>query len=260
MSIEGTVPRQPVTVLPDSIFVTGGGTPVPIYHELASKLEHAIVAGDIGPGSRLEDEVSLAQRLNVSRPTVRRAFQVLVDKGLLVRRRGIGTLVVPPPTLSRKLELTSLWDDLARRGKHPTTTVLSSDTVDADSELAVTLGIEVGAPLLRLSRLRMADGVPLAILQNYLPAPHSNLDIDDLEVHGLYDVLGRRGVTIRVAHQAITARAASSEEAEVLTLSSGDPLLLMIRTAYDASGRAVEYGEHLYRPDLYAFETTLTRS
>jgi DNA-binding GntR family transcriptional regulator len=83
------------------------------------------------------------------------------------------------------------------------------------------------------------------------------LDTDALNDHGLYQLLRYRGVTMRVAKQTIGARAATAEESELLDIDPGGPLLTMTRVAFDDSGRAVEYGHHLYRPDLYSFQVTL---
>src|SRR6476661_5292995 len=103
-------------------------SPVPLYHQLAQQLSAAITSGDLQPGDPFENEVALGERLGLSRPTVRRAFQELVSQGLLVRRRGLGTTVANRK-VHRRAELTSLWDDLARAGDTPTTSVLSHELV-----------------------------------------------------------------------------------------------------------------------------------
>lgn len=230
--------------------------PVPLYYQIAQRLERAIHDDLLPAGSRLENEVALARRLGLSRPTVRRAIQELVDKGLLVRRRGVGTQVVHG-RVTRNVELTSLHDDLARDGRAPKTVVLSSRRGAADAEIAELLGIEPGSPVLHLSRLRSADDVPIAILDNVLPEPFVDLDIDDLAEHGLYQLLRTRGVAMRVAKQRIGARAATPREAELLDLKRGGPLLTMTRTAFDDAGKAIEHGRHCYNPGLYSFEITL---
>ncbi|MDN4640809.1 GntR family transcriptional regulator [Agreia sp. PsM10] len=230
--------------------------PVPLYHQIATRLERAILDETLPAGSRLENEVSLGNRLGMSRPTIRRAIQDLVDKGLLVRRRGIGTQVVHG-RVTRNVELTSLFEDLARSGQKPETQVLDSSIGVADEKAAEALGVEVGSPVVHISRLRSADGVPLAVLDNILPAEFIDLDLAALDAHGLYQLLRARGVAMRVAKQRIGARAATTKEAELLDLRKGAAVLTMTRTAFDNSGRAVEYGQHCYRPDLYSFEITL---
>ncbi len=244
-------------VLPLSMFMQlDRSGPIPLYFQMAQIIEKAIREGDLPPGSRLENEVALGQRLGLSRPTVRRAIQEVVAKGLLVRRRGIGTQVVQGQ-VTRGLELTSLYDDLVQSGQHPSTDVLSMETVAAAAPVAERLGLDEGAPVIHLRRVRRADGVPVAILENWLPGDVAELSSDDIQEHGLYQMLRSRGVTMRVAQQRIGARKATSEEADILGLERGGAVLTMERTAFDASGRAVEWGRHCYQPDVYAFEVTL---
>ena len=109
------------TVRPD--IALDRASPVPLYFQVSLQLEAAIDRGDLVAGHRLDNEIELADSLGVSRPTMRRAIQELVDKGLLVRKRGVGTQVVHG-TLKRRVELSSLFDDLAKSHRNPTTEVL----------------------------------------------------------------------------------------------------------------------------------------
>lgn len=230
--------------------------PVPMYYQVASRLEQAIMDERLPAGARLENEVALGRRLGLSRPTIRRAIQELVDKGLLVRRRGVGTQVVHG-RVTRNVELSSLYEDLESSGQRPETRILDAAVVPADDRAAAILDIEAGSPTLHLRRLRLADGVPIAILDNTLPTEFADLDPAELATHGLYQLLRARGVTMRVANQRIGAREATAQEADLLDIRRGNAVLTMSRTVFDNSGRAVEFGQHCYRPDLYSFEVTL---
>ena len=230
--------------------------PIPLYFQIAQKIEKAVLDGTLPAGSRLENEVSLGDRLGLSRPTIRRAIQDLVDKGLLVRRRGIGTQVVHGQ-VTRGVDLTSLYEDLTRSGKKPSTKMLTYKVVKADSKIAERLGVELGSDVLYLQRVRSADNVAVSIMENWLPADFTDITESELNEHGLYQILRGRGVTIRVAKQRIGARKSSTAESEILNIDKNAALLTMDRTAYDNSGRAIEFGHHCYRPDLYSFEVTL---
>ncbi|WP_243062672.1 GntR family transcriptional regulator [Humibacter sp. RRB41] len=245
------------TQLPPELFMDiDRSGPVPLYFQVAQRIEQAISDGTLPPGARLENEIALGERFGLSRPTVRRAMQDLVDKGLLVRRRGIGTQVVRRP-VTRKVELTSLYDDLERSDKHPQTTLLSRLIVDADDHVADVLSIPPRSSVLHVLRLRLTDGVPLAVLENFLPGEYADFSEDDLTRRGLYQLMRARGTLISVAQQRIGARAATSKESRLLGIKDHGAVLTMERTAYDNNGRAVEYGRHCYRPDLYDFEITL---
>lgn len=254
---EGTALTQLEKILPLNRFMDlERSGPIPLYFQVAQKIESAIMDGELPAGSRLENEVALGDRLGLSRPTVRRAIQELVDKGLLVRRRGIGTQVVHGQ-VTRGVELTSLFEDLTRSGKKPSTKMLEVKEVKANSKMAEILAVALDSPILYVKRLRLADNVPVSILENWLPADFVDLDRDAMIEHGLYQLLRSRGVNIRVAKQRIGARKSTTLESELLEIDKNSAVLTMDRTAYDNSGRAVEFGHHCYRPDLYSFEVTL---
>ncbi|MGW8377045.1 GntR family transcriptional regulator [Streptomyces sp. ODS28] len=231
-------------------------SPVPLYFQLSQQLESAIEHGRLAPGSLLGNEIELAGRLGLSRPTVRQAIQALVDKGLLVRRRGIGTQVVHSQ-VKRPLELSSLYDDLEAAGQKPATRVLSYATVEASAQVGAALGIAEGSDVRRVERLRLTHGEPMAYMTNHLPAGLLGEDGAELESTGLYRLLRSGGVTLHSARQAVGARSATPEEAELLGEPEGAPLLTMERTTYDDTGRPVEYASHLYRATRYAFEFQL---
>ncbi|MEC4018177.1 GntR family transcriptional regulator [Streptomyces sp. H27-D2] len=231
-------------------------SPVPLYFQLSQQLEAAIEQGELAPGSLLGNEIDLAGRLGLSRPTVRQAIQSLVDKGLLVRRRGVGTQVVHSQ-VKRPLELSSLYDDLESAGQRPTTRVLRNTTEAAGAEIAAALGVTEGAEVALIERLRMAHGEPMAFLRNHLPVGLIPLDAGELEATGLYRLMRHAGITLHSARQTVGARAAGADEGERLGEPAGAPLLTMQRVTFDDTGRAVEFGSHVYRASRYSFEFQL---
>ena len=231
-------------------------SPVPLYFQVAEQLEKAILDGSLAAGDRISNEVSLAQELGLSRPTMRQAIQLLVDKGLLVRKRGVGTQVVQGK-VHRPLELTSLYDDLTKAGQRQRTDVLTLERRPADDRVAGELQLDPDEEIWFLERLRYVNDEPLAHMQNYLPCRLVDLAAVDFADRGLYATLREAGIAMRVARQRISARRAEAAEARMLGEKRGAPLLTMERTAYDDAGRAVEYGTHAYRPERYAFESTL---
>ena len=188
---------------------------------------------------------------------MRRAIAELVGRGLLVRRRGVGTTVASQ-VIHRRDELTSLYDDMVRRGQKPRTEVLSFSTDDVNPSRPRRSACPPDTPLVSVERLRTVDGTPTALMHNWLPPtvrrPHRRRP------------RRRRASTPSCAPAACgrssptrpsgpAGRAPAS--AGCSSSSSGDPLLTMTRKAYAANGAAVEYGDHCYRYDQYAFDVTV---
>jgi GntR family transcriptional regulator len=237
-------------------FVIDRSSPVPLYFQVAQHLERAIEGGNIPNGTLFANEVALADQMGLSRPTMRQAMQHLVDKGLVVRRRGIGTRVVQPK-VRRPLELTSLYDDLARSGQEPTTEVVELRTQPADEELAGILQVDPGDEVFRLVRLRRARGNPIAKMTNYLPTSVGDITADSLARHGLYELMRARGIQLHAATQTVGARTATVAEARDLDEPRNSALLTMQRVTYDDHGKVVEYGTHIYAASRYSFEIQL---
>jgi len=231
-------------------------SPVPLYYQLAQSIENAIATGALAPGDRLENELSLTTRLGLSRPTARQAIQELVKKGLLVRKRGVGTQVVRSK-FSRDERLTSLNDDLAKAGKVPGTRLLEFRSVDLTPDLIEAIDADLAdTELVMARRLRLADGMPLAILTNYLPRRYG-ITAEDLQQRGLYDCLRGLGVNLKIAQQRINARLLTDDEATLLEEEMPAACLTAERVAYDDTGAFVEFGRHVYRSAHYSIQSSL---
>jgi GntR family transcriptional regulator len=257
----GTLAPVPVAPVPAAA-VPGGPvdktSPVPLYFQIAENLRGAIEAGALRPGERLENEVRLSVRLGVSRPTVRQAIQRLAHAGLVVRQRGVGTVVVSR-RIQRRLALSSLYEDLQAAGREPATTVLSTRPVAAAEDVALALDVPAGTAVLMIERLREADGRPLAVMCNYLPSDllQGTDPMAVLASAGLYETLRRHGVRIHSAEEIIGARRATPAEAELLGAARSSTVLTMSRVALDSAGRAIEYGVHAYLAERYSFRVAL---
>ncbi|WP_224391112.1 GntR family transcriptional regulator [Pseudonocardia sp. ICBG1293] len=232
------------------------GSPVPLYFQVATRLRAMVESGQLPAGSRLPGESELVGRLGATRPTLRRAVSYLVEQGVLARKRGAGTRVLPPPP-ARPVDLTGLHDDLLRAGRAPRTVLRGCTTGPVDDGVARALGVPPGTVATRIERLRLADGEPLALMTNVVPVSVLPLRTEDLVAHGLYALLRSAGHAPRRARQIVGARAATAQEAAALGEAAGAPLLRTVRTAWDESGHAVEHGVHLHRPDRHTIEIGL---
>lgn len=231
-------------------------SPVPVYFQLGRRLEEAIERGELAPGERLPTEMELAATLTISRPTIRRAIEDLVAKNLLTRKRGVGTRVTDVQ-IRRRVALTSLFDDLAEAGRQPRTRVLSFDRECVDRHAARMLGLPATERLVHCERLRLADGVPLAVLRNWLPPRFADLDAEALATRSLYQLMGEWNGRPAVAKQRITAKSATPAQARLLDIRPHTPLISMQRTSFDGTGAAVEFSDNVYRGDHYAIEVTV---
>jgi GntR family transcriptional regulator len=234
-------------------------SPVPLYYQVARQLESAISSGQLAKGAFLPSKIELSASWGISRPTARRAIQELVDQGLLVRRRGVGTQVVNAQ-LRRSASLSSLHHDLAQAGRVPGTTVLALSSVQADEQIGSALGLSTGNPVTYLERVRLADGEPLALMRNWLvPDVVEGLTEQDLESFGLYQLLNNRRVQPHVADRVIGAKAANRAEAHALHLKPGAPLVTMQVIVQDVTGRPFDFGRHVYNSEQYTVEMRVVR-
>jgi len=232
-------------------------SPVPLYYQLAQNMETAIRQGRLSSGSHLDNEIELARQLRVSRPTVRRAIAVLANRGLVIRRHGIGTLVVPV-RVRRPVRLSSLYDDLKEAGQAPSTRLLAHEVVPAPTEVASSLRLSRGTKVLHFERLRLASDQPIALMRNFVPLTLEEVVTEEgLRSNGLYQLLRLSGIHLSLASQTIGARSAQRREARLLHVPAAAPLLTMQRISYDDTGQPVEYGSHVYPAERYSFEMSV---
>jgi DNA-binding GntR family transcriptional regulator len=230
--------------------------PVYLYRQAAMRIEAMIRSEGRQPGSTLEGEIELAARFGVSLYTMRRAMDELVRAGLVVRKRGIGTQVAASQTPSRP-ELSSLFEDLLRRGLEPTTQVLAFRHGLPEDEIARILLLPRGVRVYHFTRLRSVGDKPLALMENWVRDDVAELTPERLRRRGMYQILREAGVKLRLANQCIGAKIADGRQAGLLQTTPGSALVTMERTAVDDGGLTVETGRHAHRADSHVFEMTL---
>ena len=231
-----------------SDFQVAHGDGSPLYLQLARTLAEAIHGGHYQTDQALPSERVLAESLQVSRVTARKAIDQLVGQGLVVRRHGSGNYVAPrgEPLQAR---LSSLSEQIAQRGFQPSTRWLDRGITDAAPEERLGLALPPGTRVARLERLRLADNVVMAyelsvLPQSVLPEPQQVAD-------SLYAHLERIGKGPVRALQRIRALNASPRLAEQLCIAVGQALLFITRTSYLASGQPVELTQAYCRSDYY---------
>jgi GntR family transcriptional regulator len=226
---------------------------VPKGEQLRRTLQE-LIAG-LGPGALLPSERVLAERCGVARMTVRRAVDGLVAEGLAYRVHRQGTFVAEPRIVQSDT-LTSFSEDIVARGLTPGARVLAQELTLADDALAAALERPPGIAVVRIQRVRTADGAPVALEWAYLPSEDfPMLERAQLGGRSLYGLLRERyGLTFGDARQRVSAVALSAEEAELLDAEEGQPAFLFRRITRRPNGRVIESARSLYRGDRYEIE------
>lgn len=240
-------------VPPELRVVVDKDLPTPAYLQLKEQLSLAIDDGTMPAGSALPSERGLADSLGLSRMTVRRAFEQLVSEGLIEQRQGSGTYVRGRPLEQYIDRVLGFADEARSLGFEAGTRLLQAKTLPADEHLAAQLGARAGEPVLRLVRLRTADGEPLALQEAHLHPDLHDLDMSRLRSLGsLYHTLEAQYRLRPVrARQTIGARLPTNHESSVLGIGREVPILSLERTTFDSDDRAFEYTRSAYRGDIY---------
>ncbi len=224
------------------------------YMNLRQAIRHLIERGGLRIGQPLPSERELADRLGLSRVTVRKALAGLVEEGQLTQRRGAGTFVAGRIVKSTS-RLTSFSDDLRARGLNPRSEFFERSAGEVTPEEAMALNLSPGAAVVRLHRLRFAGEEPLAIERSAIP--RSLLADPELVTHSLYETFDRLGCRPVRALQHLRAVAFDKEQARLLGVAPGSPGLRIERRAFLADGRVVEFTISHYRGDAYDFVAEL---
>lgn len=233
--------------------------PLPLYVQLLETLRTDIISRRLQPHQQLPSERELGDRFHVSRMTVRQALADLARDGFIYTRVGKGTFVSEPKINQQLKTLTGFSQDMENRGNKPSSHILEAKLERATDSIAEALHIAPGTEVVLLSRVRLSDGVPLAIETVHLP--HSlcpNLLRHNFAVESLYTVLEREyGFRLTRAEQTIEAALSSAHEAALLQLTLPAPVLVMERLTFTDQDIPIEHVHSVYRGDRYKFHSTL---
>lgn len=230
-------------------------SPSPLYFQLFTVLNDAISRGVIANGSRMPSEKEISDRFEVSRITARRTLAELAAKGLVVRHRGKGTFVQhtyqPDPIVA---PLSSMLESLGHMGRDTTVTLLSKrmDTLPADLQEVFGLGAE--ARVCHLVRVRSDGGRAFGHYVSWTPRFDASTPRKDFEARSRMDLFKAHGIKVARVEQYLSAEGASPEIARALDVTTGKPLLKLVRFSYDASGRLQDHLTARYNSDLFSYK------
>lgn len=228
------------------------------YERLRASIAEDIAAG-LAPHDSLPSERTLMTTYGVSRMTVRRALALLVEEGLVYRRRGSGTYVADPAMISKTLSLTSFSEDVRERGMTPGALTQQVSWLPATPEVAADLGLSPGEEVVHLERVRTADGIPLCIEEVWLAADLVPADFATGAVTSLYETLSDLGLEPQVASQTIRATLVDVEQAALLDVAPHSAAFSVSRVTYSGDARPLERAHSLYRADRYDFTFAVHR-
>ena len=238
-------------------------SPLPYYVQLKEALAEAIESGMWQAGERIPSEPELCRRFGVSRTVVRQALKEMTYQGLVVREKGKGTFVAEPKISSSSLvhSLVGFYEDMAERGYAPVTEVLEQDIEPASPKLMTILRIEATTPVIKLVRLRFVQGEPIVLVTSYLPYDLCPKLADaDLSQQSLYAFLkAEYELSVASGRRRIDAIAANENEARLLQVAEGAPLLKLDSVSYLEDGTPLEYFHGVFRGDRSRFEVEIDR-
>jgi GntR family transcriptional regulator len=226
---------------------------LPHYRQIELALRERVPT--LRPGERLPSDSDLCREFGVSRMTARNAMQRLADDGLVQRIPGRGTFVVEPPAHRYADRLMAFSHEMERQGRRPSSRLLAREIRPATDAEAAVLELQPAEPVVLLRRLRLADAVPIAIETAVLTRRIAAVVmLADLETGSLHEALAGAGLQLRRGNATITAEAASPEDARLLAVRAGEPLLVERRVIADAQAHPVEATESRYPGNRYALD------
>jgi GntR family transcriptional regulator len=232
-----------------------------LVKRVADALREQIASGELKAGARLMSEVALARTLEISRPTLREAMRILVREGLVDIKHGIGAFVADEHQLiwSRLDSMRSFTDLIRSVGGKPGDSDLSIERTEAPDDVAEALGTERGTPVGLIKRVRLIDGTPLSIANEYIRLTGTDgfTRLEAFSGGSLYEFLRDRcGIALARSSVVIAAIGANASQAALLKIRKGAPLLLLREPHYDVSGRPVLFAINYHNSDIVQFTVT----
>jgi len=233
---------------------------VALYIQIRDTLREQIMTGVLKPGEKLPSEDDLAARFGVSRMTVRRGISDLVDMGMLYRRRGVGTIVSQFHLERDHNRLADFFETARAEGFEPEVRLLGKEVVPAKLAIAEALGLQESEPLIRIQTLRLANGVPITLYEEYVPYKLCPMLLtEDMRNRAAWQVLEEQGFAIKFAVQRLEARLADARTAALLNIEEDAPILFKNRIIYIEDGTPVELIHCHNHSNLYSSKMTLVR-
>lgn len=237
-------------------------SPIPLYYQLAERLREQIAVGELKPGAQLPAERELSEQAAISRMTARQAVAYLVREGVLEVRPGVGTFVAAPKLTYDALHLLGFTEETMRQGGTAQSQVLEQSSLTPSPRVAAGLQLALGEQVVKITRLRLAQALPLLLETVYLPtALCPGLASADLTTQSLYSLLAERyHLQLARAWQTFESTIANDYEAELFGVPPGSGMILLEGVTFTRDERPVEYFKAIYRGDRCKFAVESQRN
>ncbi|UTR15319.1 GntR family transcriptional regulator [Salipaludibacillus sp. LMS25] len=235
-------------------------SPIPIYYQLEEKIKTQIDQGELQPGDMLPSEREYASHYAISRMTVRQAITKLVNDGYVYRKKGTGTFVAAKKIDQPLQGLTSFTEDMKARGMVATNRLIHFKVMSPPLPVMKALNIDSSTPVYEIQRVRLADGLPMALETTYISKRLIPDITEELLERSLYDyVENSLGKEIGEGTQIIESSTVNQNEITHLNVKKGAPVLLIERHTYLKDGTPLELVKSSYRADRYRFMINMQR-
>ncbi|MEA3335032.1 MAG: GntR family transcriptional regulator [Chloroflexota bacterium] len=229
---------------------------LPLYAQIKEIISDQIEKGELVPGDRIPSQRELCKQYDVSHMTVRRAISELIHEGVIFAIPGKGLYVAEKAQFVDSDSLTGFEEQMTRLGVGTTTKMLDSGVTDASVSLARMMGVVVGAPLIYMSRLRLANNEPHSITHVYLPRTLCPSLLDyDLAANSLFETLRTQyGLNLASSISTIGSLLANEEQAALLNLSQPAALLFRRQLTFLDTGQVIELSRSYMRGDIHCIQ------
>ena len=237
---------------------------VPLHYQIKEHIENLIEQGELKPGDQLPSEKELEIQFGVSRITVRHALQALSSEEKIVRIPGKGSFL-REPKVGPLTALTSFSENMRASGRVPSYAQTQVDTPEAPPNVAAALQLQAGERVLHIHRLMLADGLPMALQDAYLPYSIYERNpllfkpdvLDNISMYKVMEI--EIGIKLYRADEQVEAAIAYPGEAKDLAIPEGEAVLITKRTTYDSDSKPVEYVKLIFPASRYRYKVELFR-
>ncbi len=228
-------------------------TAVPLYQQIADDIKAKIKSEELKPNSRIPTELELSEIYQVSRITIRKALELLVDEEILVRKQKIGTFVSNKKVSRNLNSFMGFTQSCDLNGDKATTKFISADLVKAMPSDIRMLRLNEDDKVIRIRRLRYCNDIPVILEENHFPKTYAYLLAEDL-TGSLHEILSSHGVSLVGGEKVLSVCRVTKDEAKHLEVVENDALIMSKDIAYDSNGNPVYYGKEIVNADRYEFK------